>query len=104
MEGPPGVLPDAASTSFHLLDGIEDEGARLVPPPRTLSRSLPTRFGSPSGYSSLRSGPGAGRPSWNTRGISRARDLVLQSIAAKTNVASWSSVRRWACTALEERS
>ena len=43
---------------------------------------VPRRPGRPSGYCSERSGCGAGRPSSNFRGISRARDLVEQSMAA----------------------
>ena len=72
--------PPSQSRQTHMLH------CRYAPGPQ----SRPVSDASPSGSDSLRNGLGAGLPSLNSRGISRARDLVEQSKAAIIQSTSFS--------------
>ena len=85
MEGTGWVLtntPSPRSRNSQLLDLCEHIVASLVVDVDSLGVT-PRQMGSPSGYTSDRSGPGAGRPSSNRLGISRA--LLCRAIDGSSN-------------------
>ena len=70
----------------------------------TLWASRLLRWGKPSGYTSDRRGPGAGRPSSNFLGISLARLFVEQSMAAAMKITSSSCLLKECCLRSSDRS
>jgi hypothetical protein len=97
------TLPPPRSRNSQLLDLCEHIVASLVVDVDSLGVT-PRQMGSPSGYTSDRSGPGAGRPSSNRLGISRALLFVEQSMAAAMKITSSSWLLRDCCRLSSARS